>query len=210
MCFLLSNPQSTYITSKPIGYSTVHSRRSYVTCSTGNSIDITHLKVCEPGPSHCKKSFSIFPSPAGMSFTKLSLGGNNLYMTSLFPPRKSLVIDIPAGDGNIKKLFLQCRHLILVSLHHNPLSVQQYTLEVHMYPATQVTCPTWRSVNLGRMTCPVASWMGMVRQVSWAWLPPGVSWAGTPSSPDRCRRVSILRRYFWTIYAPMIYTAPCV
>ncbi len=57
---------------------------------------------------HCKKSFSIFPSPAGMSLTKLSLGGNNLYMTSLFPPRKSLVIDIPAGDGNIKKLFLQC------------------------------------------------------------------------------------------------------
>jgi hypothetical protein len=26
---------------------------------------------------HCKKSFSIFPSPPGMSFTKLSLGGNN-------------------------------------------------------------------------------------------------------------------------------------
>jgi hypothetical protein len=24
-----------------------------------------------------KKSFTIFPSPAGMSFTKLSLGGNN-------------------------------------------------------------------------------------------------------------------------------------
>jgi hypothetical protein len=54
---------------------------------------------------HRKKSFSIFPSPAGMSLTKLSLGGNNLYMTSLFPPRESLVSDIPAGDGNIKKLF---------------------------------------------------------------------------------------------------------
>ncbi len=40
-----------------------------------------------------------------MSLTKLSLGGNNLYMTSLFPPRESLVSDIPAGDGNIKKLF---------------------------------------------------------------------------------------------------------
>jgi hypothetical protein len=26
----------------------------------------------------------------------------------LFPPRESLVSDIPAGDGNIKKLFLQC------------------------------------------------------------------------------------------------------
>ncbi len=44
-----------------------------------------------------------------MSLTKLSLGGNNLYMTSLFPPRESLVSDILAGDGNIEKLFLQCR-----------------------------------------------------------------------------------------------------
>ncbi len=25
---------------------------------------------------HCKKWFAIFPSPAGMSLTKLSLGGN--------------------------------------------------------------------------------------------------------------------------------------
>jgi hypothetical protein len=54
---------------------------------------------------HCKKSFSIFPSLAGISLTKLSMGGNNLYMTSLFPPRESLVSDIPAGDGNIGKLF---------------------------------------------------------------------------------------------------------
>jgi hypothetical protein len=56
---------------------------------------------------HTKKSFSIFPSPAGMSLTKLSLGGNNLYMTSLFPPKESLVSDIPAGDGNIEKLVLR-------------------------------------------------------------------------------------------------------
>jgi hypothetical protein len=27
-------------------------------------------------PVHCKKSLAIFRSPAGMSFTKLSLGGN--------------------------------------------------------------------------------------------------------------------------------------
>ncbi len=61
---------------------------------------------------HCKKNFSIFPSPAGVSLTKLSLGGNNLYMTSLFPPRESLVSDIPAGNGNIEKLFLQCVYCI--------------------------------------------------------------------------------------------------
>ncbi len=53
---------------------------------------------------HGKKSFSIFPSPTGMSLTKLSLGGNNLYMTSLFPPRVSLLSDIPAGTG-ISKIF---------------------------------------------------------------------------------------------------------
>jgi hypothetical protein len=28
-------------------------------------------------PVHCKKSLSIFPSPAGMSLTKLSLAGKN-------------------------------------------------------------------------------------------------------------------------------------
>ncbi len=54
---------------------------------------------------HRKKSISIIPSPAGMSLTKLSLGGNNLFIASLFPPRESLVSDIPAGDGNIEKLF---------------------------------------------------------------------------------------------------------
>jgi hypothetical protein len=57
---------------------------------------------------HCKKGLAVFPSPAGMSLTKLSLGGKNLYKTSLFPPRESLVSDIPAGDGKMANLFLQC------------------------------------------------------------------------------------------------------
>ncbi len=52
-----------------------------------------------------KKNFSIFPSPAGMSLTKVSLGGNNDVIYKVFPPRESLVSDIPAGDGNIEKLF---------------------------------------------------------------------------------------------------------
>ncbi len=30
-------------------------------------------------------------------------------MMSLFPPKESLVSDIPAGDGDIEKLFLRCR-----------------------------------------------------------------------------------------------------
>jgi hypothetical protein len=32
------------------------------------------------GLLHCKKRFAIFPSPAGMPLTKLSLDGNNLIM----------------------------------------------------------------------------------------------------------------------------------
>jgi hypothetical protein len=32
---------------------------------------------------HCKKRFSFFPSPAGMSLTKLSLAGNNLIIPGL-------------------------------------------------------------------------------------------------------------------------------
>jgi hypothetical protein len=49
-------------------------------------------------PVHCKKKLTIFPSPAGMSLTKLSLAGT----------RECLVSDIPAGDGKITNLFVQC------------------------------------------------------------------------------------------------------
>ena len=61
---------------------------------------------CGGVPYTVKKSFSIFPSPAGMSLTKLSLVRNYLYMTALFPPRESLVSDIPAVvDWNIENFF---------------------------------------------------------------------------------------------------------
>jgi hypothetical protein len=39
-----------------------------------------------------------------MSLTILSLGGNNDVIYKIFPPRESLVRDIPAGDGFIEKL----------------------------------------------------------------------------------------------------------
>ncbi len=48
-----------------------------------------------------KKRLAIFPSPAGMSLTKLSLAG----IIKLFLSRESLVSDIPAGDGKIAYLF---------------------------------------------------------------------------------------------------------
>jgi hypothetical protein len=38
-----------------------------------------------------------------MSLTKLSLGGNDDVIYKLFLSRESMVSDIPAGDGNIKK-----------------------------------------------------------------------------------------------------------
>jgi hypothetical protein len=40
-----------------------------------------------------------------MSLSKLSLCENNDVIYKLFPPRESLVSDIPAGDGNIGNLF---------------------------------------------------------------------------------------------------------
>jgi hypothetical protein len=40
-----------------------------------------------------------------MSLTKLSLGGNNGDIYTLFLPRESLVSDIPAGTGISKSFF---------------------------------------------------------------------------------------------------------
>jgi hypothetical protein len=54
---------------------------------------------------HRKKSFSVFPSPAGMSLTKLSLGGNNDVIYKLFSPRESLVSDISRLGTGISKSF---------------------------------------------------------------------------------------------------------
>ncbi len=55
---------------------------------------------------HCKKRLAVFPSPAGMSLTKLSLAD----ITLIIPAKESLVSDIPAGNGQTANLFSQCRH----------------------------------------------------------------------------------------------------
>jgi hypothetical protein len=47
------------------------------------------------------KRLAIFPSPAGMLLTELSLTG----IIKLFPVMESLVSDISAGDGKIANLF---------------------------------------------------------------------------------------------------------
>jgi hypothetical protein len=43
-----------------------------------------------------------------MSLTKLPLGRNNSVMTSLFPPRESLVVTSRLGTGNSRTFFLRC------------------------------------------------------------------------------------------------------
>jgi hypothetical protein len=58
---------------------------------------------------HRKKRFTSFPSPAGMSLTKLPLGRNNSVMTSLFPPRESLVVTSRLGTGNSRTFFYGVR-----------------------------------------------------------------------------------------------------
>jgi hypothetical protein len=51
--------------------------------------------------SYTVKMSMIFPFPAGMSLTKLSLAGNKL----IIPGRESLISDIQATDGKNDNLF---------------------------------------------------------------------------------------------------------
>ena len=71
-------------------------------------------------PVHCKKRLASFPSPAGMSLTKLSLAGNNDVIYKLFLPRESLVSDVPAEDGNIANLFFYRVVTSLIRGDHPP------------------------------------------------------------------------------------------
>jgi hypothetical protein len=59
---------------------------------------------------HRKKRFTSFPTPAGMSLTKLSLGRNNSVMTSWFPPRESLVVTSRLGTENSRTFFYGVLH----------------------------------------------------------------------------------------------------
>ncbi len=55
---------------------------------------------------HCKKRLAAFPSPAG------HLQNSPWpWIIKLCPARESLESDIPAGDGKIANLFLQCSNL---------------------------------------------------------------------------------------------------
>jgi hypothetical protein len=96
----------------------------------GNTAFFTQAAVGQICPPHCKKSFSIFPSPSRMSLTKLSLGGNYDVIYKLFLPRESLVSDIPAGDGKIDILFLQCRGSMKVTSRQHRMLWIRYIPEL--------------------------------------------------------------------------------
>ncbi len=64
---------------------------------------------------HRKKRLTSFPSPAGMSLTKLPLDRNNsVMMTSLFPPRNSLVVTSQLGTGNSRIFFYGVMFCVLL------------------------------------------------------------------------------------------------
>jgi hypothetical protein len=87
---------------------------------------------------HCKKRLTIFPSPFGMSLTKLSLEGNK----ELFQARESLVNDIPAGDGKLANLFYSVEHsrlyifFLLGSTDRTPFASEDLLAYVQQW-----TCP---------------------------------------------------------------------
>jgi hypothetical protein len=50
---------------------------------------------------HCKKRLAVFLFPAGMSLTNSPWPE----IIKVFPPRESLISDIPAGDGKTANIF---------------------------------------------------------------------------------------------------------
>jgi hypothetical protein len=82
---------------------------------------------------HCKKRLTIFPSPAGMSLTKLSLDGNNL----IIPVQGEFGKWHPGWGRENCKSFLQCRYRIGLCTEYSapPLS------HIHRYPQNNPPLP---------------------------------------------------------------------
>jgi hypothetical protein len=75
----------------------------------------TEVKVCNRN-IHCKKKVSDFSVPS-LDVNNQTLPGREL--CTVFPDRESLVSDIPAGDGKITNLFLQCTSIRTVRVQLN-------------------------------------------------------------------------------------------
>jgi hypothetical protein len=95
---------------------------------------------------HRKKRFTSFPSPDGMSQTKLPLGKNNSVMTSLFPPRESLVVTSRLGTGNSPTFFYGvCYQCVMPNFYMRMLKIEPCTgsliyLIVYMTNVNKNTC----------------------------------------------------------------------
>ncbi len=59
------------------------------------------------GKPHCKKKFNDSCPQPGCHLS-------NSFWPGIIIPRKSLIIDIPAGDGKIANLFLQCGGIMAI------------------------------------------------------------------------------------------------
>jgi hypothetical protein len=84
--------------------------------------------------TNCKKRFAIFPSQAGMSQSNSPWPG----IFKFFPARESLVSDIPAENGKIIYLFLQCG--VSMKLWNMPTVIFFQKLKPHMLWWRGVRC----------------------------------------------------------------------
>jgi hypothetical protein len=80
-----------------------------------------------------------------MSLTKLPLGRNNSVMTSLFPPRESLVVTSWLGTGNFRTFFYGVAHL----------NVRILSLISFPFTLTTMQVPNLALVETGQIAVPV-------------------------------------------------------
>jgi hypothetical protein len=101
---------------------------------------------------HRKKRFTSFPSPAGMSLTKFPLGRNNSVMTSLFPPRESLIVTSRLGTGNSRIFFLRCKGLDLLGLVQQIWPISQIFSEYAVTYRLSIRVLIWKSHIFQRLS----------------------------------------------------------
>ncbi len=78
---------------------------------------------------HCKKKLSIFPSPGGVSLTKLLLAGNN----QIFPGQGEFGQWHPGSGRENRETFLQCTNLLLAIDGLEIRGTSAIVINVHYY-----------------------------------------------------------------------------
>ncbi len=122
-----------------------------------------------------------------MSLTKLPLGRNNSVMTSLFPPRESLVLTSRLGTGNLRTFFYGVSALVYMVMVYN----KAFSLG-GMSPSLVYICPClWLYVS-----------------VLCLWSPEHVSGLYMSLSLAVC--LCSLSVVYCTMYMSMVYICPCL